>query len=152
MKKTKVVKIKIDDKTEKGFKVNELSIGEIIDLCQSNALFGATLNDNKETTGNDKEIAKDDGNDAANDAGGLVSVADQLKSFTDSALGVMEASCDFDFNDVKVLSPSEIEEVFEGWLEVNQTFLKWLDQIGIKAAVKVVMEQAISDFLGTVAI
>lgn len=145
-KKSKTVKIKIDQKTEKGFTVTELTVAQIIDLTQQNPLFGATLNDNGETAENNTKNASE-GNEKE-DSGLMNHITDASKSIQQ----VIKISCDFEMEDLKALAPSDIELIFNDWREVNQTFLTLLEKMGIIEAAKAIIEKAMSDFLRIVAI
>ena len=141
MKKTKTVKIQIDDKTEKGFTVKELTVAEIIDLSQSNELFGATPKDKAKTQENDKALATEGDN-----------FMSELTGIGESARKVMELSCDFKFEDVKALAPSDIKTIFDEWREVNATFLSFLERMGILEAANGILQRTMSDFSRTLAI
>lgn len=147
MKKIKTVKIQIDEKTEKEFTVSELNVAEIIELSQNNPLFGATLNDDEKTAGNHTKNASDDG--IKIEAKNWI---DEIKSYKSSAIEVMTKSCDFKPKDLIPLAPSDIDKLFEDWKEVNQTFLSWLEKVGVLEAAKAIMDKAMSDFLETLAI
>lgn len=139
-KKFKTVKIQIDEKTEKGFTVKELSVQDIIDLSQNNPFFGASLNDENKTTENP----------AVNDSEkGFMT---ELSGFGDSAREIMVRSCDFTIDDLKKLAPSDIDLLFTEWKEVNSSFLSWLDKMGILSAAGDILKKALSDFSRTLAI
>lgn len=139
-KKFKTVKIQIDEKTEKGFTVQELSVQDIIDLSQNNPFFGASLNDENKTTENPAV------NDSEN---GFMT---ELSGFGDSAREIMVKSCDFTIDDLKKLAPSDIDLIFAEWKEVNSSFLAWLDKVGILSAAGEILQKALSDFSRTLAI
>ena len=147
MKKSKTVKIQIDQKTEKEFTVTELSVAEIIDLGQKNPLFGATLNDEAETTGNNIKNHSDK-DKKKKEKGMLGDILDISKS----AQGVMKISCDFDLKDLKALPPSDIEILFNNFKEVNATFLTLLEKMGVIEVSKQIAQKAMSDFLKMLAI
>ena len=116
-------------------------MAEIIDLSQSNKLFGADLKDTDETHVESTEMASE-GDDFIK----------ELTGFGYSARKVMESSCDFAFEDIKQLTPSEVKVIFDSWKEVNQTFLNFLNQMGLIEAAKKILEKAISDFSKMLAI
>jgi len=146
MKKSKTVKIKIDEKTEKEFTVKELSVAEIMDLGQNNPLFGATLNDEPETAGKGTANVPDT---AKKEERGML---DDIIDVSKSARGVMAKSCDFKLDELKPLAPSDIAEIFGAFKEVNATFLTLLETMGIIQASKDIVEKAMSDFLRMLAI
>lgn len=143
LKKSKTVKIQIDEKTEKGFTVSELTVAQIIDLGQKNPLFGATLNDSTKKDKNDEKTA------STEQERGLLG---DLMDLTSSVGMVMDISCDFKVQDLKVLAPSDIDSIFDAFKEVNATFLSYLERMGILKASKDILEKAMSDFLRTLAI
>jgi hypothetical protein len=144
MKKTKTVKIKIDEKTEKEFTVKELTVAQIIDLSQNNPLFGATLNDKNKTTGKTQKKVPE-----KEEQGGFLASA---VGYSESAQACMKLCCDFDIKDLKPLAPSDIKEIFDAFKEVNSTFLSLLDQMGIIKATKGILDRALSDFSRMLAI
>jgi len=149
MKKTITVKIKIDETTEKEFTVNELTVAQIIELSQSNPLFGATLNDSEENTGNDQAKAQDDKKEGDSLTGDLLT---DIVGLTNSAGKVMEIACDFETKDLKALAPSDVQIIFSAFKEANSTFLSFLDQLGILGITKEILKRALSDFSKTLAI
>jgi len=136
MKKFKIVKIQIDEKTEKEFSVKELDVGEIINLSQQNPLFGGALNDSEKTP-----MGKEDK--------GMFS---EFTGISKSIEKVMELSCDFNKDDLKKLAPSDVKTLFDEWKEVNSTFLNLLDQIGVIKASKDILKKAMNDFSKMLAI
>lgn len=151
MRKTKIIKIDIDEKTKKDFKVNELTVREIIDLSQISPLFGADARSNEEKAGNNTKN-QPDGQKTEEPKGLLSILSGNMADFTEMAKTVMDKSCDFKLEELVDLAPSDIELVFEGWQEVNQSFLGWLKKVGILEAVLNIIRGAMLDFSETLAI
>lgn len=131
MRRSKPIEIELDNSTKKTFVVKELTVQELIDLTQNNKLFGGAAK-TKEEEGE--------------------SIMEELFNFKESVAEVMKVSCDFSIDDVKGLAPGDIEELYKGWREVNQTFLSLLEKTGVLQAFQKILEKGISDFLKTLAI
>jgi len=161
MRKRKVITIDIDEKTKKDFAVKELTLQQIIDLSQKNPLFAADTSGNTELagnhTGNDPEQHKKSeslpkGINPNAEKGLLEQLSGDFVDFSKAAKEVVGLSCDFQMEDLLELAPSDIKQVFDGWKEVNQTFLHFLEKMGILEAVMAIIKGAISDFSEMLAI
>lgn len=150
MRKKKTVKININEKTKKDFVVMELTIKEIIDLSQLNPLFEGDISADPKTAGKDENSVSEP-EEIKEDIGLIDVLGGEIRDFTSSAKKIMEASCEFDMAELFELTPSDVEKVFEGWREVNQTFLQCLEKVGILEALLNIIRAAILDFSETFA-
>lgn len=135
MKKSKPIEIQIDAKNKKTFTVNELTISDILTLSQNNKFFGGSDVDEKV---DEKKVEQ--------------SFLTEVQDIFKDTGRIMELSCDFEMEDLKELAPSDVEKVFDGWKEVNETFLNLLEKMGVLQALKQIVEKGLGDFSRTLAI
>lgn len=159
MKKIKSVDIQMDEKTTKKFEVRELSVGQLIQLSQNNSFFKPDTGTSKELKGDPKKP----GNNMKNQQGDVkpaklesksdeLAIIEILKTAKGSIEEIINMSCSFKIEDLKELAPSEIKEIYDAFLEVNEPFLGLLEKVGVKEAVKKIVKAGLSSFLETVAI
>lgn len=156
MRKRKDIVIDIDEKTKKTFKVKELTLKEIMALSQLNPLFAADIQAKDKTAEKDTAKAPDGAkkSEAEEEEGAKSIISQLLGDFTDfsnAAKGVIDKSCEFKIQELYDLPPSDIEKVLAGWKETNQTFLTWLEKVGLLEAVMSIIKGAILDFSETLA-
>ena len=166
MKKIKSIEIKINATDIKKFEVRELTVGQLIELSQKNSFFkpetgtGKDLNEKSKTAGNSTKIEQGDTKSGKPDIASVKSdiksdepaIIELLKEVTGAVEEVVNMSCSFKMKDLKELSPSEVKEVYDAFLEVNETFLDLLEKMGVKAATKSILQAGLSSFLETAAI
>ncbi len=128
MQEIKKIEIQTEPDTIKVFTVKELTVKQLIELSQTNSLLG----------GESKK--KDPGNAPGS------SFVHQLLSFRPDLEKVMKMSCSFTFDDLIELPPSDIKIIFEGFQEVNQSFLEGLEKLGLLETLKKLLGHFIKIF------
>jgi len=139
MKKTISIPIEIDSKTTIDFVMHELTTVQIMELAQINPIFGGK----KGVKEGEVKVSKKEVSPMIEGFFG------ELSSFLGSGEKVMEMSCQFKMDDLIPLAPSDLEKIFAGFQEVNQTFLTILEKLGILGLFKELMIEIISDFSAT---
>lgn len=129
MREIKVITIEIEKGTRKDFTVKELTIQNILDLSQTNVLLGGK------------------GNSEPGDNLPGFYFMNQLFAFRPDVERIMKVSCDFEYNDLLTLAPSDIKLLVDGFLEVNQTFLAVLEKVGAKEVLKAIINEFITTCL-----
>lgn len=120
--------VKIDDKE---YTIDELTVGEIIDITQGSVFFSSSLKG--DGVGNN-ESEKDGG--FGSEISGIMS---DLKR-------VMDTCCDFGPDDLIKLTPSQIREIYEGFKKVNSDFLSSLKALGVAEALISIRDVALNRF------
>lgn len=127
MRTIKKIEIQIEPELMKTFVVKELTLNQLIELAQTNSLFGG-------------EVKKDP------EAILGSSFLSQLIAFKPDIEKVMEMTCSFSFQDLLELPPSDIKLIFEGFQEVNQSFLDGLEKLGLLETMKKLLNSFIKVF------
>ena len=139
MRKRKTVKIDLDEGKSKEFTVKELTVKNILTLAQNNPFFASSENPGQQP----KKSAN--GGETENQVV-LNGILGEFKEFGDGINDVLKVSCDFKIEDLKELAPSEIQEIYEGFREVNQTFLKILEKVKLLEAVNKIVDKTMTSF------
>lgn len=122
MRKREVVKI-----DSKEYTVKELTVEEILDLMNNSTFFGG---DSLKDKGVEEQEEKKD------DIGILLGDVKLL----------MEKSCDFEFDDLKKLAPSEIKLLYDGWNKANSDFLSIVKVLGFSEILSNIKDAVLSNF------
>lgn len=143
MRKIKLVKIELDpEKSDakpitKVFTVKELTCAQIIELTQTSTLFGD--GDDSKNSDNGEERAVE----ALQAPKGLLG---ELADYGKEVESIMKATCDFTIKDLKPLAPSEINQIYAAFKEVNADFLLVLEKLKITNLYQQVLDRATSAF------
>ena len=128
MQQVTVIKIEIEKGLTKEYTIKELTVKQILDLSQTNTFLGGG---SKTKPG-------------LNVPG--FSIINHLVSFKPEVERIMDVSCDFKFEDLIKLAPSDIKVLYDGFQEVNQTFLDVLEKLGITKILKSLQESFMNGF------
>jgi hypothetical protein len=131
MRKTETVKIKIDDSTEKSFEVRELTVEEIIKLTTGSEFFNPPKRNGSE---------EQDG------------LFDQFSGIGRDIQALMDLCCDFTVDDLRPLTPSAVNEIYEAFQRVNKSFFSSLKAMGVAQALIEVRDAALMNFSEQLAI
>lgn len=137
MRKIKPVKIELDPieaeakPITKTFTVKELTCAQIIELTQTNALFG------------DGTASKNSDNGEGVTNTGMLAA---LGEYGEEIRKIMKLTCDFTIEDLKPLAPSEIKQIYTAFKEVNADFLEVLEKLKITHLYKQMIDRATSAF------
>lgn len=123
MARKRVVK-KIDGKE---YELKELTVINIIDLIQN---FNFFQEEKPEENKKEENII---------DTENIVSIISFLEK-------VLKVSADFDINDLKTLSPSEIRILFEAFKEVNSDFFLLLQKTNLLEVIQNIQEAMMENF------
>lgn len=145
MRKIKTVKIDLEEGKTKDYIVKELTVKNILELAQNNPFFVDTDKSGQQS----KKSANGEETESKKPDTGLFS---ELTEFSDGLKRVIEASCDFKLEDLEELAPSEIKEIYDGFREVNGTFLKILEKVKLLEAVNKVIDKTLTNFSEMLAI
>lgn len=140
MRKEKTVKIDLDEKSSKDFKLWELTIEDIITLSQGNQFFKSDPPD---------DIKK---SQSGENSGEPSSFLVEFKEYLTDLNGIMEKTCDFTLDELKPLAPSDVKRLWDGWQEVNQDFLFVLAKLQILEIGKQLLSKHIKSFSKMLAI
>lgn len=75
-----------------------------------------------------------------------IPVAAIFSGLNEEVKSIVEMCCEFTFEDLKKLAPSEIKLLFQAFREVNEDFLSVLREAGILAALERIKDQMVRDF------
>lgn len=114
MREIKTIEIYLDERSKREFTVKELTVQDILDLFQTNSLI----------KGGKREKP------GVNIPG--FSFINLLLSFKPDVEEIMRRSCDFTFEELLTLPPSDIKRLYDGFQEVNQTFFDVSEKLGIR--------------------
>lgn len=152
MQKIKTVKIELEPGKFKDFKIKELSIADIIELTQTNSFFKAPEEDVDKKTQNGEDSGEVDFEKTATATIPSKTFIQELQEYGDEISKIMEKICDFDINDLRVLAPSDVRLLFDGFQEVNRDFLGVLEKLKILEMFKKVLTRHMSVFSKMLAI
>ena len=129
MREVKVIPIEIEKGLKKEFTISELTIQNILDLSQTNSLLGGVETQKPGVT-----------------LPGFYFM-NQLLSFRPDVEHIMAVSCDFKYDDLLALAPSDVKVLLDGFLEVNQTFLDVLEKMGAGQILRSIIRDFITNCL-----
>lgn len=122
MQEIKEITIEIKKGESKVYCIKELTLNNLIELSQTNSLLGG---------GSEKEgpVRKIPG----------LAFVNKLIAFRPDVESILKMSCNFTFEDLLELPPSDIKILFEGFQEVNQVFLEGLEKLGVLQMLKMLI-------------
>jgi len=142
-RKVKTVKIELDDGSTKDFTIKELSIQDILDLSQQNAFFTQSATPDAKKSQNGEDPA---------DTEAEKGLMEDLTQYGATISEIMAKICDFQLVDLKPLAPSDVAELYDGFKEVNATFLGVLEKLKIPEMVSKTIQKHMSNFSKMLAI
>ena len=145
MQEIKTVKIELEKGTFKDFIVKELTVKQILELAKSNPFFAGSDKEGQQV----KKSANGGETDEKPNKTGLFG---ELSEYGGGLKEVMEKSCNFKLEDLSELAPSDIEAIYHGFREVNQTFLKILEKVKLLEALDKILDKTIINFSKMLAI
>ncbi len=132
MRKQETVKI---DKQE--FTIKELTVQEIIELTENNSFFVSKSLEGVEEQG------KQGSAKAKRKKGSEQSDLGRIRKDVDA---VMSKCCDFKFDNLKELAPSEIRILYDVFISVNSDFLEMLKVLGLDNILIAIKDALLSNF------